>query len=91
MSKLAHSNQATMDYIEARSREDNGETFDMDDEATIFAAHLLVPEDFLKVEISKLSPVVDIDDEEWLSNLARKFKVTRGLMQYRLKLHYAQR
>lgn len=85
MSKLAHSNQKTMNEIEARAREDAGETFDMEDEATQFAAHLLVPEQLLSKELDKIGPK-DIDDEKHIEVLCKKFKVSRGLMQYRLRL-----
>lgn len=85
MSKLAHSNQATMDEIEARQRDQDDEVFNMDDEATQFAAYLLIPEEILARELAKIKRP-DIDDTDWLDALCKKFRVTRGLMQYRLTL-----
>lgn len=85
MSKLAHSNQATMDEIEARSRDGNGEIFNMNDEATIFAAHLLIPEELLRTDLLKIG-AQDIDDDKWIDKLCKRYRVSRGLMQFRLRL-----
>lgn len=62
----------------------------MDNEANQFAAYLLVPESFLIAELAKMGGVKDIDDERWLEKLAKKFRVSRGMMQYRLRLHAAR-
>lgn len=81
MSKLAHSNQATMDEIEAkdilRRRQE------MDDEATAFAMELLMPTKLLREELAKIG-TFDIDDELPIKTLASKFKVSQQVMLLRL-------
>jgi Zn-dependent peptidase ImmA (M78 family) len=81
MSKLAHSNQKTMDEIAARAAIEDG--IDMDDEANAFAFELLMPEKFMRAELAKVGRI-DIDDERAIKKLADKFRVTNNVMVIRL-------
>lgn len=81
MSKLAHSNQKTMDEIEAQAALDEG--IDMDDEANAFAFELLMPEKFMRAEVAKIGRI-DIDDERAVAKLAKKFRVSNNVMVIRL-------
>jgi Zn-dependent peptidase ImmA (M78 family) len=81
MSKLAHSNQRTMDEIEAQAAIEEG--IDMDDEANAFAFELLMPEQFMRAELAKMKPF-DIDDDGPIKKLALKFRVTHNVMVLRL-------
>ncbi|MBL8564320.1 MAG: ImmA/IrrE family metallo-endopeptidase [Hyphomicrobiaceae bacterium] len=53
----------------------------MEIEANAFAAELLMPEALLEGE---LTTPLDVDDEERLTALSRKFKVSTSAMRYRL-------
>lgn len=55
---------------------------DMNDEANIFAMHLLMPSDLLRKEM-RGKPVA-IDNDEAVAKLAKKFKVPAGVMALRL-------
>ena len=55
---------------------------EMEIEANIFAAELLMPEDFLTKALG--NDPFDIDDEGTVSALARTFKVSRAAMRFRL-------
>lgn len=86
MSKLAHSNQPTMDKIEARSHvepQEVGDTINIDDEATQFAFNLLMPADFVRAEIKKIGNF-DLGNEKMLKRLAAKFKVEPQIMALRI-------
>jgi Zn-dependent peptidase ImmA (M78 family) len=88
MSKLAHSNQKTMDEIEAKAALAEG--IDMDDEANIFAFNFLMPEKMLRADIKKLGGV-DIDDESKIKKLARIYRVTNNVMVLRISQLSARR
>ena len=75
MSKLAHSNQAMMDEIEARDRM-------IDGEATAFAMELLMPANLVRAEIAKIN--FDIEDDAAVLKLARKFRVDPQVMVLRI-------
>ena len=51
-------------------------------EANSFAAALLMPDDLVYAEVAKYD--LDLDDEESLSALAKRFKVSTQAMAYRL-------
>jgi len=51
--------------------------------ANQFAAELLVPEDALSAMIG--DRVIDIDDERPIEELARRFKVSKKMMEYRVR------
>jgi Zn-dependent peptidase ImmA (M78 family) len=53
----------------------------MDEEANIFAMHLLMPSDLLRKHIKGH---LAIDDDEQVAKLAAKFKVPTGVMALRL-------
>ena len=55
----------------------------MEREANQFAAELLMPQQLL-LDALDLRPV-DIDDESPLNELARKFKVSRQALEYRIR------
>lgn len=78
MSKLAHSNQATMDKIEARSKFP-----DMEAEANQFAMELLMPADWLRADIKKMGGI-DIEDESKVKKLARRYRVSNSIMALRI-------
>lgn len=61
---------------------------DIEDAANVFAAHLLVPSSFLKKDLEAAGPV-DIDDERLIDRLCKRYKVSRGVMAYRLRLYAA--
>ena len=77
MSKLSHSNDKTMHEIESRRR-----MTDLD--ANYFAMCLLMPEDLLRKEVSKMGKNADIFEDDWIKSLANKFKVDEKLMLIRL-------
>ena len=54
----------------------------METEANIFAAHLLMPEQFLSQYLKK-DPMC-IEDDNWVERCAKKFKVPKGLVIFRL-------
>lgn len=83
MSKLAHSNQETMDQIEARELHDSGDLANIDAEANQFAMELLMPADFVKTEIAKMKNF-DIEDDKALKKLADKFRVSPQIMAIRI-------
>jgi len=58
---------------------------DREREATYFAMHLLVPTVMLRAELNKLGglDVVD-DDDKTLRELARKFKVSKTIIAFRI-------
>lgn len=58
------------------------ELIDMDDEANIFAMHLLMPTDLLRKHIR--GRVIAIDDDHEVAKLAAKFKVPNSVMALRL-------
>ena len=58
------------------------ETIDMNDEANIFAMHLLMPSDLLRKELRGRR--VAIDDDAAIAKLASKFKVPNGVMALRI-------
>jgi Zn-dependent peptidase ImmA (M78 family) len=51
-------------------------------EANAFAASILMPINFLNVDLQTIS--LDIDDEEQVASLARKYEVSTQAMTYRL-------
>ena len=51
-------------------------------EANSFAAELLMPEKFIKEELNNEG--FDIDDDDFISNLSKKFKVSTHALQLRL-------
>lgn len=55
----------------------------MCDEANAFAMELLMPEHFLRADLRKIGGV-DIEDEEKVKKLARKYKVSVAAMIFRL-------
>lgn len=74
MSKLAHSHRPSMDQIEADA---------MEREANQFAMELLMPTEFMKIEMAKLGHF-DIEDGKAIEALAKKFKVSVPLMTLRV-------
>jgi Zn-dependent peptidase ImmA (M78 family) len=52
-------------------------------EANLFAAELLMPESFLEEDIQSID-VVDLEDEEVIANLARRYQVSTQAMTVRL-------
>ncbi len=67
-------------------RRDEGSSTGLDQqevEANKFAAALLMPEALVRAEIAKQQ--LDLDDEDDVSNLARRFNVSAAAMSFRLK------
>jgi Zn-dependent peptidase ImmA (M78 family) len=58
---------------------------EMDEEANVFALYLLMPRKFFEEELDKIG-LIDIDDDSFLDDLAKKFRVTRGAVLARLRL-----
>lgn len=56
---------------------------DIEVEANQFAAELLMPTEFLKVALA--SKPIDIDDEGPIEELAKKFRVSRQALEYRIR------
>lgn len=56
----------------------------MEDEANIFAMHLLIPTDLLRREIGKLKYPLAIEDDQAVAKRAGKFKVPTSVMALRL-------
>lgn len=52
-------------------------------EANLFAAELLMPRDFLERALA--GQAFDIDDERPLEDLARKFRVSKQALEYRIR------
>ncbi len=82
MSKLAHSNKATMDEIEAKRL--------MEEEANLFAMELLMPTKFLEAEIAKIGQF-DVEDERPVAALAKKFGVSPQVMLWRLAYYLSHK
>jgi len=53
--------------------------------ANQFAAALLVPKRILLKMLSQLAEDIDIEDERSLEALAKKFKVSKSMLQYRIR------
>lgn len=58
-------------------------------EANAFAAELLMPRDFLLRDARKLT--LDIEDEEQIAALARRYEVSRQAMTFRLMNLFGER
>ena len=82
MSKLAHSNQDTMDEIEARIILADYNA--MDAEANEFAMCLLMPEALLRSDLEHKPVELASDDDRNLQFLANKYKVPKMLMAIRI-------
>jgi Zn-dependent peptidase ImmA (M78 family) len=59
----------------------------MNDEANVFAMHLLMPSDLLRKHIKGH---LAIDDDEQVAKLAAKFKVPHGVMALRLGMLFQE-
>ena len=55
----------------------------MDMEANIFAAHLLMPEELF---MPMLEGGFDIEDDEQLEKIAKRFRVSKGAVFFRIML-----
>ena len=77
MSKLSHSNEDTMNEIEARRRFS-------EEGANYFAMCLLMPEDLINKEAKKYATHADLFDDRWVKKLSDKFGVSPNLMLIRL-------
>lgn len=53
-------------------------------EANLFAMALLMPEDLVRQEVSKMNTPLDLCDDKSIKRLADKFKVSKALMAVRL-------
>ena len=56
---------------------------EMDRDANEFAMHLLVPSEFLRLELEKIGGV-DIENDKAVAKLARKFRVSTQVMTIRI-------
>jgi Zn-dependent peptidase ImmA (M78 family) len=56
---------------------------DMDSEANVFAAYLLMPEAQFSAAIAG---GINLDDDKWVERLAKKFRVPIGAVIFRLML-----
>lgn len=56
----------------------------VDAEANEFAMCLLMPREQLTADLEALGPV-EIDDEEWINKLAKRYRVTPGAMAKRIR------
>lgn len=52
-------------------------------EANYFAMHLLIPEQFIRKDL-KAEGGIEIEDDEQLTRLAKKYQVSRTMMMMRL-------
>ena len=62
---------------------------DEEKEANLFAMCLLMPEDFVKVEIKKIKDF-DLCSDEHMKKLAQKFRVPQSLMAIRVGQLYGK-
>jgi len=60
---------------------------EMDDEANIFAFALLMPEDLVRAEVKRVHGI-DIENDEKLTALAKKFRVSLQVAAIRLDQIY---
>jgi Zn-dependent peptidase ImmA (M78 family) len=55
-----------------------------EDEANLFAMYLLMPEEFVRREVSKMKDEIDLESGKQIAELAKKFQVSVPLMTIRL-------
>ena len=74
-----------VDRVVVKMRDRRGrEGIDEDEiEANRFAAEILMPEEFLRVDLEELGPVT-ADDDHAISRLAKRYKVSKQAMTIRL-------
>lgn len=69
--------------VKLRSRASSEGTNIEEQEANLFAAELLMPAMFLKDDLAKAGPV-DLEDEEVIAKLAKRYGVSNQAMTFRL-------